>query len=107
MAPTADSKSVLSPNDLKEKRNLEGISNYTKFWQKDSKDDSATDMDNRIDQYTSVVNGERPESWLYAHRCVREEGRQALTLRWQVWGAGSVLRDKQVLASVAACMRCS
>lgn len=38
-------------------RNNEGIANYTKFWQKDSKDDSATDMANRLSEYTSVVNG--------------------------------------------------
>ena len=38
-------------------RNNDGIANYTKFWQKDSKDDSATDMANRLNEYTSVVNG--------------------------------------------------
>lgn len=38
-------------------RNNEGIANYTKFWQKDSKDDSETDMQNRLSEYTSVVNG--------------------------------------------------
>ncbi|SPC64361.1 probable delta(24)-sterol c-methyltransferase (erg6) [Ustilago sp. UG-2017b] len=38
-------------------RNNDGIANYTKFWQKDSKDDSATDMANRLSEYTSVVNG--------------------------------------------------
>ena len=39
------------------KRNLEGISNYTKFWQKDSKNDTDTDQSNRLTEYTSVVNG--------------------------------------------------
>lgn len=38
-------------------RNLDGISNYTKFWQKDSQNDSKTDTDNRLSEYTSVVNG--------------------------------------------------
>lgn len=41
-----------------EHRNLEGISNYSKFWQKDSKQDTNTDQDNRLTEYTSVVNGE-------------------------------------------------
>jgi len=40
-----------------DKRNHDGISNYTKFWQKDSKNDSETDMANRLTEYTSVVNG--------------------------------------------------
>lgn len=52
MAPTATST---APSGA---RNLEGISNYTKFWQKDSKNDGETDTANRVDQYTSVVNGE-------------------------------------------------
>ncbi|PWN45133.1 hypothetical protein IE81DRAFT_320745 [Ceraceosorus guamensis] len=38
-------------------RNLDGIKNYTAFWQKDSKTDSKTDQDNRLSEYTSVVNG--------------------------------------------------
>ncbi|EPQ26966.1 uncharacterized protein PFL1_05601 [Pseudozyma flocculosa PF-1] len=46
MAPTAQNV-----------RNNEGIANYTKFWQKDSKDDTSTDMANRLTEYTSVVNG--------------------------------------------------
>ena len=37
-------------------RNNEGIANYTKFWQADSKNDTETDKANRLDQYTSVVN---------------------------------------------------
>ncbi|PWN54210.1 putative delta(24)-sterol c-methyltransferase [Violaceomyces palustris] len=41
-------------NDL---RNKEGIANYTKFWQKDSANDTSTDMANRLSEYTSVVNG--------------------------------------------------
>lgn len=40
-----------------EKRNLDGISNYSKFWQKDSKIDKDTDQANRLSEYTSVVNG--------------------------------------------------
>ena len=40
-----------------ERRNLDGISNYTKFWQKDAKNDTDTDMANRLTEYTSVVNG--------------------------------------------------
>lgn len=39
-------------------RNLDGITNYTKFWQKDSKNDTDVDMANRLTEYTSVVNGE-------------------------------------------------
>lgn len=38
-------------------RNNEGIADYTKFWQSDSRKDSETDQANRLDQYTSVVNG--------------------------------------------------
>jgi hypothetical protein len=63
MAPSATTSngtgsSALAKSGSKPgQRNLEGISNYTKFWQKDAKDDSSTDMDNRLDQYTSVVNG--------------------------------------------------
>ncbi|PWN98733.1 putative delta(24)-sterol c-methyltransferase, partial [Tilletiopsis washingtonensis] len=63
MAPSATASngtgsSALAKSGSKPgQRNLEGISNYTKFWQKDAKDDSSTDMDNRLDQYTSVVNG--------------------------------------------------
>lgn len=38
-------------------RNNDGIANYTKFWQKDSKHDTQTDMKNRLSEYTSVVNG--------------------------------------------------
>ncbi|MCO5599933.1 hypothetical protein L7F22_054040 [Adiantum nelumboides] len=49
MAPSATSNGNV--------RNLDGISNYTKFWQKDSKTDSQTDTDNRLSEYTSVVNG--------------------------------------------------
>lgn len=51
MAPTATNTNV---------RNNEGIANYTKFWQKDSKDDSETDTANRLAEYTSVINGEQP-----------------------------------------------
>ena len=40
-----------------ETRNKDGIANYTKFWQKESKDDTATDTENRLSEYTSVVNG--------------------------------------------------
>ncbi|CEH18676.1 sterol 24-c-methyltransferase [Ceraceosorus bombacis] len=46
MAPTASNV-----------RNLDGIKNYTAFWQKDSKTDSKTDQENRLSEYTSVVNG--------------------------------------------------
>jgi sterol 24-C-methyltransferase len=48
MAPVATSSEV---------RNHDGIANYTKFWQKDSKDDGQTDQENRLSEYTSVVNG--------------------------------------------------
>ncbi|PKI84803.1 Erg6p [Malassezia vespertilionis] len=37
-------------------RNNEGIANYNKFWQANSTNDSKVDMDNRLDQYTTVVN---------------------------------------------------
>ena len=47
----------MAPTATTDARNNEGIANYTKFWQKDSKDDSATDMANRLSEYTSVVNG--------------------------------------------------
>lgn len=59
MAPSASSTAVQAPNSANGggKRNLKGIEDYSKFWQKDSKQDSSTDMDNRLDQYTSVVNG--------------------------------------------------
>ncbi|KAE8207776.1 hypothetical protein CF327_g7258 [Tilletia walkeri] len=40
----------------KDVRNMDGIANYNNFWQKDSKNDSATDTANRLDQYTDVVN---------------------------------------------------
>lgn len=46
----------------KGQRNLAGIENYSKFWQKDSKDDSQTDTANRLSEYTSVVNGESSDS---------------------------------------------
>ncbi|CAO1624297.1 unnamed protein product [Sympodiomycopsis kandeliae] len=41
----------------KGQRNLAGIEDYSKFWQKDSKDDAASHMKDRLTQYTSVVNG--------------------------------------------------
>ncbi|PWN20633.1 putative delta(24)-sterol c-methyltransferase [Microstroma glucosiphilum] len=41
----------------KGQRNLAGIENYSKFWQKDSKNDGDVDMNNRKSEYTSVVNG--------------------------------------------------
>ncbi len=53
MAPSATSTSTSNG----EVRNKEGIANYTKFWQKDSKNDTETDMANRLSEYTSVVNG--------------------------------------------------
>ncbi|WOO79713.1 Sterol 24-C-methyltransferase erg6 [Vanrija pseudolonga] len=33
------------------------VSNYTKFWNKDSAKDTETDKSNRLDQYTDLVNG--------------------------------------------------
>jgi len=33
------------------------IENYTAFWEKDTKNESATSNDNRLDAYTDVVNG--------------------------------------------------
>lgn len=36
------------------------VSNYTKFWKKDSAQDGEVDKSNRLDQYTDLVNG---ESW--------------------------------------------
>lgn len=33
------------------------VSNYTKFWQKDSAKDGNDDRANRLEQYTDVVNG--------------------------------------------------
>lgn len=33
------------------------VSNYTKFWQKDSAQDGANDKTIRLDKYTDLVNG--------------------------------------------------
>ena len=33
------------------------VENYAKFWDKDSAQDGQAQMDNRLDQYTEVVNG--------------------------------------------------
>ncbi|WFD00526.1 sterol 24-C-methyltransferase [Malassezia yamatoensis] len=46
--------SVITTTELRDKS---GIADYTKFWQSDSKKDSEVDQKNRLDQYTSVVNG--------------------------------------------------
>lgn len=37
-------------------RNLKGIENYTKFWDKDSAKDTADDTEGRKAVYTDVVN---------------------------------------------------
>ncbi|KDN50860.1 putative delta(24)-sterol c-methyltransferase [Tilletiaria anomala UBC 951] len=55
MAPVATDTN--KPNGSGDVRNNEGIANYTKFWQKDSKNDSEVDTQNRLTEYTSVVNG--------------------------------------------------
>lgn len=59
--PLASLRTIMAPaatTSNGEVRNLQGISDYTKFWQKDAKNDSQTDRDNRLSEYTSVVNGE-------------------------------------------------
>lgn len=33
------------------------VSNYTKFWKKDSAQDGESDRENRLSQYTDLVNG--------------------------------------------------
>lgn len=33
------------------------VSNYTKFWKKDSAHDGESDRENRLSQYTDLVNG--------------------------------------------------
>lgn len=33
------------------------IENYTAFWQKDTKNEEKVDTDNRVDNYTEVING--------------------------------------------------
>jgi sterol 24-C-methyltransferase len=33
------------------------VSNYTKFWQKDSAKDGEEDRSNRLEKYTDLVNG--------------------------------------------------
>jgi hypothetical protein len=40
-----------------EVRQAERVSKYTKFWHKDSKDDSDVHKQSRLDSYTDVVNG--------------------------------------------------
>lgn len=40
-----------------ETRSANRVSNYNKFWEKKSTDDSDTHRANRLDQYTEVVNG--------------------------------------------------
>lgn len=55
MAPTATNNP--SSSAVAGKRNMDGIENYSKFWQKDSKDDSNTDQSNRLTEYTTLVNG--------------------------------------------------
>lgn len=40
-----------------EVRQAERVSKYTKFWQKDSKDDNDAHKQDRLDAYKDVVNG--------------------------------------------------
>ena len=48
--------STYNPKDDGKRSNV-GIENYTNFWQKDSKNDSETDRQNRLEVYKDVVNG--------------------------------------------------
>lgn len=43
---------------LADGRERSRISNYNDFWQKDLKKEAAVDTENRLDNYTDVVNGE-------------------------------------------------
>ena len=36
------------------------IENYTDFWQKDMSQEKKADTDNRVDNYTEVINGSSP-----------------------------------------------
>lgn len=48
------------------------VSNYTKFWQKDSAKDGEADKANRLDQYTDLVNGTCPAPHLSPHWRARQ-----------------------------------
>lgn len=47
----------MSTTAMKDGRVESRTANYAAFWQKDSADDKDVDRDNRLDQYTDVVNG--------------------------------------------------
>lgn len=47
----------LSDNMGADGRVNERIENYTKFWEKDSTKDTETERDNRLENYTDVING--------------------------------------------------
>ena len=47
----------MSADKLADGREGSRIENYTKFWQKDTAQESDVDNKNRVDSYTDVVNG--------------------------------------------------
>ncbi|KAL7423949.1 Delta(24)-sterol C-methyltransferase [Cryptotrichosporon argae] len=55
LPPTPDPPTT--PPSMPETRSESRVSNYTKFWQKESAKDGEADLANRLDQYTDLVNG--------------------------------------------------
>jgi len=43
---------------MPELRKTDRVANYTKRWEDDAKDDNETHRQNRLDDYTELVNGE-------------------------------------------------
>jgi len=41
------------------------VENYTKFWNKDLSQETDTDNDKRLNNYTDLVNGQFSRLWLY------------------------------------------
>ena len=51
------SQLAIESNTLADGRQKDRIENYTKFWQKDTSNESEVDNENRLENYTDVVNG--------------------------------------------------
>ena len=53
--------------NLADGRQRSRISNYNAFWQKDLQKEAAVDTENRLDNYTDVVNGTQHSHILTSH----------------------------------------
>lgn len=51
------SRKMSSPAPLEDGRIGSRIENYTGFWQKDMDKEAKVDTENRVDNYTDVING--------------------------------------------------